>query len=523
MSLEAMQLQTHQQKVTTPSPASAILQRQCACGNHTVAGGECEACRKKRLVQRKAVDASDPSESVVSLPTTSGVPLPEEVRASMEKRFGVDFSQVRVHTDASTNRTAADLKARAFTQQHNIYFANGYYEPGSQTGLGLLAHELAHVVQQRGGRFPATTSSRVAQTRSQLEHEAEQIEQSVQASAAPLVVREAASEPEIQRKPGFLEKVTGLLPANLDELQTLATGSIEKMADYVIAKVGGTADELMRQLIELRAFLKQAGQTIELPVEVVAELEAAYNEVKTMAPGWIPKPTVSLSGPPTLQAAQTIPLAVIILLFIIAYMIIVYYANPETQKHVRRFVRELSKARPRPAPPQPTQKPKPDNDPKDKPKPKPDGPGPHPIPPKPQEPEKPKGPYPICWATQLGPVTQTMFVRTKSPERDLDEQENARMLLRFRGFRDPDFPPEKFHVHHVVPLFLGGPDDLKKNGTVLQKELHLKGHRVLQIQPQMVTPPPPLPPLPVDLYQHPPGITYRLVGYKKDVNEACKS
>jgi hypothetical protein len=69
----------------------------------------------------------------------------------MEPRFGEDFSQVRIHTDRSAAQAADDLNARAFTVGRHIAFAPGEYRPETGSGRHLLAHELTHVVQQRGG------------------------------------------------------------------------------------------------------------------------------------------------------------------------------------------------------------------------------------------------------------------------------------------------------------------------------------------------------------------------------------
>jgi hypothetical protein len=78
--------------------------------------------------------------------TRSGSPLPDDVRAFMEPRFGADFSQVRVHTDSETMRMNRDLHAQAFTHKQDIYFGAGK-APAKDA---LTAHELAHVVQQAG-------------------------------------------------------------------------------------------------------------------------------------------------------------------------------------------------------------------------------------------------------------------------------------------------------------------------------------------------------------------------------------
>ncbi len=66
----------------------------------------------------------------------------------MEARFGRDFSGVRVHTDAAAAQSARDVSARAYTVGDKIVFAPGEFSPDSVDGRRLLAHELAHVVQQ---------------------------------------------------------------------------------------------------------------------------------------------------------------------------------------------------------------------------------------------------------------------------------------------------------------------------------------------------------------------------------------
>ncbi len=96
----AIQWQT--QTMPTPQVQGSILQRQCACGQHTVAGGECAECRKKRL-QRKAAGHTNPetaSPIVQEVLRSPGQPLDAETRAFMEPRFGHDFSQVQVNTSA---------------------------------------------------------------------------------------------------------------------------------------------------------------------------------------------------------------------------------------------------------------------------------------------------------------------------------------------------------------------------------------------------------------------------------------
>ncbi len=78
----------------------------------------------------------------------SGQALDSDVRARMQTAYGVDFSRVRVHTDGTAQQLSERLHARAFTIGSDIAFGAGEYQPGTLIGDALIAHELAHVVQQ---------------------------------------------------------------------------------------------------------------------------------------------------------------------------------------------------------------------------------------------------------------------------------------------------------------------------------------------------------------------------------------
>ena len=184
-----------------------LLQRKCACGGNPGASGECEECRRKRLAgpgngiqtmprvnqpgDRWEVEADRAAESALStepsrpFPKTGtvferpvmrqanesssmdglpasinetlrapGQPLDANTRNFMETRFGYDFSHVRVHTDQRAAESAWDVDALAYTSGQNVVFGAGQYAPGTQSGRKLLAHELAHTIQQGGGMPP---------------------------------------------------------------------------------------------------------------------------------------------------------------------------------------------------------------------------------------------------------------------------------------------------------------------------------------------------------------------------------
>ena len=100
-----------------------------------------------------------------------GTPLDPGVRAQMEGAFNHSFTDVRVHTDPLATALARSVEARAFTTGADIYFAGGEYSPSSSSGQQLLAHELTHVVQQRGA--PTTGELTVSTPGDTLEREAE--------------------------------------------------------------------------------------------------------------------------------------------------------------------------------------------------------------------------------------------------------------------------------------------------------------------------------------------------------------
>ena len=94
--------------------------------------------------------AGEAPESVSRILDKPGMPLESTVRRDMERRFGHDFSRVRVHVGAEAAQSARDVRARAYTVGNDVVFNTSQYAPTSQAGRRLIAHELTHVVQQGG-------------------------------------------------------------------------------------------------------------------------------------------------------------------------------------------------------------------------------------------------------------------------------------------------------------------------------------------------------------------------------------
>ena len=130
-----------------------LLQRQCACGGTPGVSGACAECEEKKL-QRKpsgsmnAVDSREAPPIVREVIGSTGRPLEADAKSFFESRLGHDFSRVRIHDDARAAESARAVKSLAYTVGQDVVFATGQYAPHSAPGRKILAHELAHVVQQ---------------------------------------------------------------------------------------------------------------------------------------------------------------------------------------------------------------------------------------------------------------------------------------------------------------------------------------------------------------------------------------
>jgi hypothetical protein len=147
---------------TTPVARSknvpATIQRKCS----TCKEGE------EDIIQRKPVPSGSGTASqspvhINNAMSSGGRPLDNKTRIFFEPRMNRDFGNVRVHTDSSANHSAQTIDAKAYTLGNNIVFGSGEYKPESDSGRHLIAHELAHVVQQ--GRTISSSSTHIQRQR----------------------------------------------------------------------------------------------------------------------------------------------------------------------------------------------------------------------------------------------------------------------------------------------------------------------------------------------------------------------
>lgn len=119
---------------------------------------KCAACDEEGTQTLQTKPAGFPKAAANAAPSilhevlrSPGQPLNTSTRAFFEPRFGYDFSKERMHTDSKAAISARSLNALAYTVGHNVVFGAGQYAPGTRAGQRLLAHELAHVLQQQSG------------------------------------------------------------------------------------------------------------------------------------------------------------------------------------------------------------------------------------------------------------------------------------------------------------------------------------------------------------------------------------
>ena len=171
-------LQNAWRPIVIPS-TGVSLQRKCACGGSAGVTNECDGCSKKELSLQRATQDTESGKSqgvpsiVYEVLRSPGQPLDAGTRAFFEPRFGHDFSNVRVHTDSQAARSAQAVNALAYTVGRDVVFADGQYAPQISSGQKILAHELVHVLQQRGTAGASGPTLTVGQPEDQHEQEAD--------------------------------------------------------------------------------------------------------------------------------------------------------------------------------------------------------------------------------------------------------------------------------------------------------------------------------------------------------------
>jgi hypothetical protein len=140
----------------------------------------------------------------------SGRPLDPGAQRDLGASMGEDFSDVQVHTGPEADHLNRAVSAEAFTTGKDIFFREGKYDPGSNQGRKLLAHELTHVVQQRDA--PPKQELTVSDPGDASEHQASEVADAVsspRAEPAAPVARQAQPEEEEKEEAPVARQAAG--------------------------------------------------------------------------------------------------------------------------------------------------------------------------------------------------------------------------------------------------------------------------------------------------------------------------
>ena len=265
------------------SHAPAPVQRKCAA---------CEEEDEELRVQRKESSpgyAADDAPVVEQALNSPGQPLDRSTRSLMEVRFGHGFRDVRVHTGAEAAQSAHAIAAKAYTVGHQVVFNDGQYKPWTPDGQRLLAHELAHVLQQRGGGTAHRSAhsdfaNHAGRSKTKSERNTQALRIPIHAESARRIAREE------DEQPWWKKKLNPIYQAALEKLPKEAAEKLKQANDVAkqFVQSRGLSDEGINEAV-------QVAEPVLKPVE-------DYLGVTTSAPPPPKKedkvPTVWLGQPP---------------------------------------------------------------------------------------------------------------------------------------------------------------------------------------------------------------------------------
>lgn len=234
-----------------PALETVLLKRKyngCAAEDHDEPGLHCKPWPE--LPSASSPDAASPQQAIRSrterivreaLLHSYGERLGTDVRRDMERAYGVDLSNVRVHTDALANSASNALAAQAYTVGQSIYFASGRYQPQVAGSRELLAHELAHVVQNRNGNALAPSRKRTFNVSAP--HDPSEVEADAAARAvlAGRTFRVRGSGAGLVQRKGLWGEALDWGKTNVDEAESAVASGAKKVADF-------TGQQLMKVL-----------------------------------------------------------------------------------------------------------------------------------------------------------------------------------------------------------------------------------------------------------------------------------
>lgn len=195
------------------------------------------------------------SSAVAEVLQSPGKPLDKKVQSFMEPRYGYDFSRVKIHTDSKAAQSAREINATAYTTGRHIVFQEGRYTPETDVGQRLIAHELAHVVQQGDTEGtvtgPATLQRQATEDGTDKEEKKEKDAGEVMVEGLKTVAEQAKdNNPKVKK-----EIIEPLEKWGKGKWKGLSTGEKAVGISFGVATIGLTAGSLLsdpkgRKLLE---------------------------------------------------------------------------------------------------------------------------------------------------------------------------------------------------------------------------------------------------------------------------------
>ena len=183
--------------------------------------------------------------------SSSGAPLPTHIQRQFEGSLGADLSSVRVHTGSDSAAAAHAVGAKAYTVGNDIHFAEGRYAPDDPFGMHLLAHEVAHTVQQSGGAQRRQHKLEVSTPHDAAEHEADRAADAmVRGEAATVSSARGVARQVVQRDynhdldKAAAEGETQARAAKADKVMSVSTVKDKAEADRANAMITTYTSEL---------------------------------------------------------------------------------------------------------------------------------------------------------------------------------------------------------------------------------------------------------------------------------------
>lgn len=248
-----------------PSKASADLGASDLGESVATSGDATGMADTSQTMQAARADGGDSMHAADEIATSvqavmgssNGQPLDDPTRSFMESRFSHNFGHVRVHTDGEAARSAASARASAYTIGSDIVFAAGQYQPNTDSGRHLLAHELTHVVQQSEGPVSGTALGNGLT----ISDPSDSYEQAAEATAATVTSGQAITPTTHTAIPGQAQRqmqrwtmpiVT--LKSNAELLQDGSNGDLQAIKE--ITDFSGATDD--QRFAMIRTLLNQS-------------------------------------------------------------------------------------------------------------------------------------------------------------------------------------------------------------------------------------------------------------------------